>query len=79
MVILQMDREVQTVQAPHIGVYLTPEIRQDICYHCTNNSVTHNPVITEQWVKYFGPGQPEAWECNKCHQLIHDADHALVA
>lgn len=56
------------------------QVRVDACYHCTNNDADHkaihDPVVTEQWVKYFGDGL-RAYECQRCKQFLYDADFSL--
>ena len=62
------------------GMYLTPEIRLEVCYHCVENHPAVLPdgyPVTEQWVKYFGDDNLRAWECQVCKQLIPDADFPL--
>lgn len=55
------------------------QVRSEICYHCTNNDSDHNanriPVVTEQYVKFFG--DMVAYECQKCKRLIPDSDFRL--
>ncbi|MBI4174546.1 MAG: hypothetical protein HY517_02785 [Candidatus Aenigmarchaeota archaeon] len=63
-----------------IGPETSLQVRLDACYHCTNNDADHRairePVVTEQWVKYFGDGL-RAYECQRCKKLLYDSDFSL--